>query len=239
MNIWLSAIFLILTCEMYSQESENGRFLVSNYRSIEVGFAYPLLTNHSRYVSLIETDVNYGFRAGLNWGRMYNSGYSVSLSPSIFYVTVPNTVHMMEYGRPKVTAIEYHNVSLAFPALLERRFFFKGRVGVGLSIIMPVLSTGKNNGYDIDLSFFPIKNDDFPHTDRPYPRLSFLLKSTFPIFQTETRQNFISFEYLHYLHYNRQTSSDEKLFSLTFIHREMKIKEKRHRWDRAVIKKGQ
>jgi len=219
---------------VFSQEPESGRNLVTNYKSIEVGFAYPLLTRSHRSVTLIETHFNHGMRIGFNWGRLYDSGYSISFSPSIIYVSVPNTVHTRSYGKPKEIAVEYQNVSWAFPVMLEKPFFFKGKFGAGLSIVIPMMSTGKYNESDIDLSFIP--NND-PFRDKPYARLSFLLKSTFPLFQTETRQNFISFEYLHYLHHNQQSRSDEKLFSVTFIHRQLKIKEKRFKWDHALMKK--
>lgn len=238
MKIVFSALFLICSCSIFSQESENGRNMVTNYKGIDIGFVYPKLTYNSNQISLIESQFSWGVRTGFHWGRIYKSGLSVSFSPSIIYVSVPHTVHKFSYkSKPEERTIEYQNVSWAFPVMLETPFFFNGRMGAGLSIVMPILSTGKYKDFDIDLSFLPEKGDNlFPRRDKPYPRLSFFLRYTLPLFQTEARQNFISFEYLHYTDYNQQTHSQEKLFSLTFMHRQWQTKEKRFKWDRAILR---
>lgn len=205
MKLCLLIFCILLTSKISSQETNNGLNLVTNFTSFDLGFAYPLITRYHRSTDLIYSDFNYGLKTGFVWGRLYNSGYSISFTPSLIYVGIPYTVHKLFFTRTKEIAITYHNVSMSLPVLFEKRFLFNGRLGAGLSIALPIWSTGKYNGYDIDISFLPMKEKSKWERDRPYPRLAFLVKTSFPLFNTETSQNFISFEYFHYLHYNRET----------------------------------
>jgi hypothetical protein len=232
-------VFSLLICLpilLGAQESLVGGKYVTNFKGFEAGYTYPYLTLHKGTNFLAASHYNGGIKGGWTCGRLYKSGIAFSFSPSASYCYIGRTVFEKKFSQ-KQDVVTYRDFSFHLPGSIEFPFLFRWQIRGTAFLSMPVESSGSINSHETRVSLMAIfSKDRFRGPDPPWLRQGFLVQLLIPVLMKEDHRNYISLDFTYFANDNNQTSTRERWLSMTYVRRNLFIKEKREKWDSYLMK---
>jgi hypothetical protein len=224
-----------------AQEFKNGPNPSKHTFGYAVSYAFPKLADGSKNTS-VKSEFNYGVSGSFDWGKYYKSGVSFMIAPMFYYAHYNNSVVSRTYTynppiRYNESTIQVNELTVCFPLSYEFPMFRSFRFGGGAHISFPLFTSGTTTTV-FYRQHQPPDNDTDEEEYQFEPRLGVSGRMMYQIRANEKVESYLSLEYwydvtLSYSEYVHQTR-----FGLSYIHRFIKLKDKREKWDKMMIRQG-
>jgi hypothetical protein len=256
----LSSFFLVFGMEMAScsaQEFQNGANLSKHTIGYTVGYAYPKFADGSDDVR-IAWGFNYGFSVAFEWGKYYNSSISFIIAPMLYYSNFMNTVKRQDQYHGITDKLIYrqewrynfNELAFSIPLSYEFPLFKSFRFGAGANLSIPLTNSGSLKKVDYDYyKYIPGLGDFYfdPPRKKEYASdtefqfdvgVGVNAKIIYQFRANEKTESCISLEYWYNLSMADYIYAHQTRFAISYIHRNIRLKDVREKWDRYLIRKS-
>jgi hypothetical protein len=247
--IFLSTGIQLMGClHSHAQEGGSGMRMVKTFTGFEAGLGFPYLTKGNHY-KVINSHANIGVQGGVITGRIYPSGITLSAEPAIRTSFVRKTTFYRESFSQERNLVSYtrevseeHNLlSVQIPFAMDVNVGKKVSLGGGVLIFIPVTGKARVSIFEEHLhykwDFYETDYYEYDDMPRREPGFGFTGRLMLALTKTEIQQRWISLGYLHELTPKGPAYTHLHSFSLSLLSRNLNTKEKRQKWDRAMIKR--
>ena len=240
-----------------AQEFQNGANLSKHTIGYAMGYTYPKFADGSDDV-MIAWDFNYGFSGAFEWGKYYTSGISFMITPIVHYSNYMNSVKTRDQYQgisDKLTFREewttsFSELAISLPLSYEFPMFKTFRFGGSASISLPLSTGGNAKKVDYDYYLYtpglgghyidPPKKKEYVY-DIEYhltPSLGVGGKLLYPITGRENVESYLALDYFYDLAMADPPYVHKTRITLSYVHRNIKYKDVREKWDRYLIRKN-
>ena len=228
-----------------AQEFQRGANLSKHTIGFGVSYAYPKLADGSKNTS-VKSEFNFGVSGSFEWGKYYKSGISFMIAPTFYYANYDNSIVTRNYGNSVINGkpiqgnesiIQIEELTVCFPLSYEFPVFKSFRFGGGANISFPLFTSGTRT-----TKYYKHHGPSSQYTDEEEyqfePRLGVSGRMMYQIRADEMVESYVSFEYWYDVTLSFYSYVHQTRFALSYIHRFIKLKDKREKWDKMMIRQG-
>jgi hypothetical protein len=200
------------------------------------------------HYNLQNSHANIGMKGAFLFGRIYHSGITLSVEPTLNISSVQRTTFYHEYFSPERGKIVYISevydqhrfANFQLPATLDFNLGKTLSVGASFLFSIPFAGSGTYGHYEKRLNykfdFYETSSHEYEYRPRAELGLGFSTRVLFAIASDEDKKQFIGLSYFHEINPRYPAGVNDKAFTLSFITRNIATKEILSKWDRLLLK---